>query len=185
MSLPLRSNLIQGAQNLFGLKTELQFGHLKVTALASQQRSERNNIRIENGASIQKFELTPDQYDENRHFFLSHFNRATYEGNLDNLPYINTPFRISRIEVWISDDRVDYQQGSKLIAAVSDLAEGDEDKFTNDVANYDPGIVDPLLFALGGIILPDNRANPLYEDLSNDNFEILSAFLVCFIFICT
>ncbi|MBK8517691.1 MAG: cell surface protein SprA [Saprospiraceae bacterium] len=69
VSLPLRGNLIQGAQSLFGLKTELQFGRLRLTALASQQRSRSNSIKVENGVSVQEFTITPNEYDENRHFF--------------------------------------------------------------------------------------------------------------------
>ena len=41
VSLPIRGKLIQGSQSLFGLKTELQFGRLWLTAVASQQKSER------------------------------------------------------------------------------------------------------------------------------------------------
>jgi len=33
VSMPLKSNLIQGSQNLFGFKTDWQFGHLKLTGL--------------------------------------------------------------------------------------------------------------------------------------------------------
>ena len=47
VSLPLRGNLIQGAQSLFGLKTELQFGHLRLTAIASQQKSQQENIQVD------------------------------------------------------------------------------------------------------------------------------------------
>lgn len=170
VSLGLQSNLIPSKQNLFGLKTELQFGRLRLTAIASQQRSDQNNLKVENGASIQEFELTPDQYDENRHFFLSHYNRATYEDNLNNLPFIGTSFRISRIEVWISEDRPDYQQNSKLVAAIADLAEPDESKYTNSEANYPPPMIqNPVLESLTGDLLPDNRGNPLYQDLSDSD----------------
>ena len=80
VSLPLKGNLIQGAQSLMGIKTDLQFGHLRMTLLASQQQSKQNNVKVQNGASIVEFDdITADQYDENRHFFLSHYNRETYE----------------------------------------------------------------------------------------------------------
>ena len=88
VSLPLRSNLIQGAQELFGIKTELQFGHLRLTGILSQQRSRQESIQIENGATIQQFELRPEDYDENRHFFLSHYHRETFERSLSTLPNI-------------------------------------------------------------------------------------------------
>ena len=79
VSLPLQSSLIQGAQSLFGLKTELQFGRLRLSMVASQQKSQRENLKIENGSQIQEFEMRADQYDENRHFFLSHYNREIFE----------------------------------------------------------------------------------------------------------
>ncbi|MBK8111698.1 MAG: cell surface protein SprA [Saprospiraceae bacterium] len=132
VSLPLKGNLIQGAQSLMGIKTDLQFGHLRMTLLASQQQSKQNNVKVQNGASIVEFDdITADQYDENRHFFLSHYNRETYERSLKNLPQVLTPFRISQIEVWISDDRPDYQPGQTFIAAIADLAEPDITKYNN------------------------------------------------------
>lgn len=134
VSLPLRSNLIQGAQSLFGLKTELQFGHLRITAIASQQQSEQRSITIENGASIEEFELSPDQYDENRHFFLSHFHRDNYETALVNLPQISSAFRVADLEVWISDDRPirNNLQSTTTIAAVADIAEHDPREYEAD-----------------------------------------------------
>ncbi|MEO0734707.1 MAG: cell surface protein SprA, partial [Bacteroidota bacterium] len=92
VSLPLRGSLIEGAQSLFGLKTELQFGHLKLTAIASQQRSQREKLTIEGGSQLAEFSVYADEYEENRHFFLSHYNRNVYEDGLRNLPQINTLF---------------------------------------------------------------------------------------------
>lgn len=172
VNLPLRSNLIQGAQSLFGLKTELKFGHLRLTAIASQQRSEQNNIRIENGASVQEFIITPAEYDENRHFFLSHYNRNTYENNLGNLPQINTPFRIIQLEVWISDDRPTYQDNSTQILALSDLGIGDPDYFTNKsiLPRFGPrNIPNYLKDMFTGLVLTDNRSNGIYEFLESDD----------------
>ena len=77
VSLPLRGQLIQGSQNLFGVKTELQFGYLRLTALAAQQKSQRKSLNLQGGAQTQQFTFQADQYDENRHFFLSQLNRNT------------------------------------------------------------------------------------------------------------
>ena len=38
VTLPLTGTLIQGSQSLFGIKTQLQFGHVTVTGLFSQQK---------------------------------------------------------------------------------------------------------------------------------------------------
>lgn len=170
VSLPLRSNLIQGAQSLFGLKTELQFGRLRLTALVSQQRSRVNNLRVGNGATEQFFEIYPDDYDENRHFFISHYNRETYERALQKPPFINTSFQIAQIEVWVSDDRPEYQDNSTMVAAIADLGESDPEKFTSNpnFANPNCNITDET-----GICLPVNTANNIYprirsiEDISD------------------
>lgn len=175
VSMPLRSTLIQGAQSLFGLKTELQFGNLRLTALASQQRSKQNNIRIENGASVQEFELQPDDYDENRHFFVSHYHRDTYERALSNLPFVNSSFRIANIEVWISDDRPVGGNGQQndftQIAAIADLATPDISNYTNPNTMHGPipqVLMNSQFQDLSNLPLPDNRVNGLYEQLSND-----------------
>ena len=73
VSLPLKSTLIQGNNALFGLKTELQFGNLRLTAIASQQKSRRKSIELKGGKELQTFAVKADEYDENRHFFLSQY----------------------------------------------------------------------------------------------------------------
>ena len=44
VSLPLNSSLITGAQSLFGVKTELQFGRTRVTGVFSEQRSQSQTV---------------------------------------------------------------------------------------------------------------------------------------------
>jgi cell surface protein SprA len=160
VSLPLRGNLIQGAQSLFGLKTELQFGRLRVTALASQQKSKSNNLKIENGEAIEEFTVNAVEYDENKHFFLSHYNRNNYEKALANLPFINTSHQVAQIEVWISDDRLEYQENTSMIAAISDLAEPDTTKFSSSTAMI---TLNTSLKDENNIPLPRNNANNIYE----------------------
>ena len=174
VSMPLKSSLIQGAQSLFGLKTELQFGHLKVTALASQQRSKQNNLRIENGASVQEFEVFPAEYDENRHFFISHYHRESYEDALANLPFINSSFRISQIEVWISTENQPNGSGGTnnditQIAAIANLGEPELENFTDSLTTmFPPSTTLEGFRDLNGRLLPDNRVSDLYATIAND-----------------
>jgi cell surface protein SprA len=163
VSLPLRGNLIQGAQSLFGIKTETQFGRLRLTTLFSQQRAKAGNIRVENGVATQEFSITPNEYDENRHFFLSHYNRETYERNLSNIPYIGTPHQIAQIEVWISDDRPEYQDNSTMITAIADLGEPDATHFTSNPANNP---VNCQAKDDAGLCLPRNYANTIYGKIT-------------------
>ena len=131
VSLPLKGSLIQGSQSLFGIKTELQFGHLGLTLLASQQKSRRQELQIQGGSQFQEFEVRADEYDENRHFFLTHYNRDAFEESLTNLPQINTLFRINRIEVWVTNDRND-PNNVRDIVALADLGE------SVNITNNDP-----------------------------------------------
>ena len=44
VSMPLNSSLITGAQSLFGVKTQLQFGKLRVTGVFSEQSGDKNVV---------------------------------------------------------------------------------------------------------------------------------------------
>ncbi len=167
VSLPLRSNLIQGAQKLFGLKTELQFGHLRLTALASQQRSEQESLTIEGGSLIQEFEVRPTEYDENRHFFLSHYHRDNYEAAMEGLPVLSSQMNIVNVEVWVENVRNDNATTSSQIVALADIGESDMTKLHNETSVN--------LLSVGserrddqGAILPDNNVNDLYPRLQVD-----------------
>jgi hypothetical protein len=167
VSLPLRSNLIQGSQSLFGIKTELQFGHLRLTAIASQQRGRQKEITVQGGSQVQEFEVRVDEYDENRHFFLTHFNRDNYEEALQNLPQINSLFKVNRIEVWRTNIQNETER-LRDVVAVADL--GEPERFVvRDADEFRRDFFDPELLAIDGTtVLPDNRSNRLYEKIVND-----------------
>ncbi len=163
VSLPLKGTLIQGSQNLFGLRTDLQFGYLKLSLLAAQQKSQRENIQLEGGAQVQEFEVFADEYDENRHFFLSHYNQQTFEGALQNLPQINSLFKISKIQVWITNDRnaVDALDAPREIVAIADLGESER------VVGVPRPASSPNKDIFGRP-LPANNANFLEKELLDD-----------------
>ncbi len=159
VSLPLRGTLIQGAESLFGLKTEMQFGHLRLTAIASQQQSQRENITLQGGSQVTEFEVKSDRYDENRHFFLSHYNRDVYEGALRNLPQINTLFHLEAIEVWITNDRNEVTDVRDIVA-LADL--GEPTRLTSP--DRIPTFQEPRYQEIcEGRPLPENGANGLYN----------------------
>jgi len=165
VSLPLRGTLIQGGQSLFGLKTELQFGHLRLTAIASQQRSQRQNIQIQGGSQVQTFEVRADQYDENRHFFLSHFNRQTFEPALQNLPQVRSLFKIENIEVWLTNDRNEVENVRDIVA-LADLGEGTNSLLVNpQVVRAFPGAAPQDIDHK--FTLPSNESNDLYARLTS------------------
>lgn len=56
MSFQTKSTLIGSVQNLFGLKTQLQFGKLFVTAAIANQRSQRQTQTLKGGAALTTFQ---------------------------------------------------------------------------------------------------------------------------------
>jgi cell surface protein SprA len=173
VSFPLRSSLIKGAQNLFGIKTELKFGHLRTTLVASQQRSKQNTLTLQGGAQVQQFVVPIDEYDENRHFFLSHWNRSQFEPSLKCLPVPQSQFTITRMEVWLTNDRL-ATENVRDVVALADLAEpeplldGSNPLDPNDpnFPNYKRNSFTKVDF--NGRPLPDNDNNDIYRKIRND-----------------
>lgn len=122
VSMPLPTQLITGTQALFGVKTKLKFGKLNITSILSQQRSQSKTITITNGAEQGNFKFTTDQYDANKHFFLSQYFRNHYDAALANIPIISSNITITKIEVWTTN-RVNATTNSRDILALMDLGE--------------------------------------------------------------
>ncbi len=126
VSMPLNSALIQGSQSLFGVKTQLQFGKTTVTGVFSEQQSQTNSVTAEGGGTIQDFEVFALDYDENRHYFLSHYFRDQYDRNLANYPFNASNVQITRLEVWVTN-RSQTFENTRTVVALQDLGESDPD----------------------------------------------------------
>jgi cell surface protein SprA len=125
VSLPLNNTLIQGSQNLFGVKAQMQFGKMTVTSIASTQRGKVSSIRIPGGSSGQgrPFEIIGSNYDDNRHFFLGHFFRENYEAWIRNLPQVISGVNVTRVEVYLLNRQNDTQT-LRNVVGLMDLGEG-------------------------------------------------------------
>lgn len=125
VSLPLNNTLIQGAQNLFGVKAQLQFGKLNVTAIASTQRGKVSSVNVDGSSNGQNrtFEVVAANYDENRHFFLGQFFRDNYEKWIANTPQIISGVNITRVEVYVLNRKNDTQT-LRNVVGLMDLGEG-------------------------------------------------------------
>ncbi|TNE58707.1 MAG: cell surface protein SprA [Bacteroidetes bacterium] len=167
VSLPLRSNLIRGAQNLFGFKTTMKFGHLNMTLLAAQQRSRQNSLSVQGGSQLQVYDKPIDEYDENRHFLLSHWNREQFEPALKCLPVPQSLFTITRMEVWITNDKL-ATQNVRDIVALMDLGEPQPylDGSTPDRPDY--SLLVPPAQDIKGAGLPANQNNQLYPMIASE-----------------
>ncbi len=175
VSLPLRSTLIRGSQSLFGVKTELQFGKTRVTALFSQQQSETQNLTVQGGAQTNKFKMTALDYEENRHFFFTHLFRENYEPALANLPIISTDVTIQRVEVWVTNIGAATEENRNIVA-FTDLGEGERDWIFNQYVNPAPGGVIPSNYSNDLMVRMDTTLlrdiNTVSQYLSGDPLNI-------------
>jgi cell surface protein SprA len=64
VNMPLNSSLISGAQSLFGVKTELQFGKTKITGIFSEQKSQTRTVVSQGGGTLEEFEFFGLDYDK-------------------------------------------------------------------------------------------------------------------------
>lgn len=151
VSMPLNSSLIQGAQSLFGVKTQLQFGKTTITGVFSEQKSESRTVTAEGGATVTDFELYALDYDENRHFFLAHYFRDNYDRALAQYPFVNSNVQVTRMEVWVTN-RTSRTENVRNIVAIQDIGESDP---LNIGLNTPPG----GFINVGRNAYPDNANN--------------------------
>ncbi len=172
VNLPVRNSLMSGAQSLFGVKTQLQFGRLFITGVATTQRGETDAIEIEGGSQSSTFAIRASDYDENRHFFLGHFFRDHYgiePGDwLNRLPQITSGVNITRMEVYVINRNNDTQT-LRNVAAFMDLGEGEAENLRMPANPF----IAPLAAPVTGS--PNyNDANALFDNLQiNDDLRNL------------
>ena len=153
ISFPTNSSLIQGASSLFGIRTDLQFGKLKLQMVLSQKESTSATVNSQGGQQLTDFEIDASNYDENRHFFLAHFFRDSYDANMAMLPDIVSGIQITRIEVWVTNKKSNYDNPRNIVA-FTDL--GETGHISNNIWNAQSGPA------------PANNANDLYRRISDD-----------------
>ncbi len=164
VSMTTGSSLIRGSTALFGIKSKLQFGKLTATALVSQQNSESKSVNTKGGVQTTKFSVNIDQYDQNRHFFLSQFFRDNYDKFASRVPYVSSGVNITRIEVWVTNKNGRYDQSRNLVAFM-DLGE-------NKVISNSHWAGNPSLDN------PSNNSNDLLSTIKNQYPEARNINLV-------
>lgn len=154
VSMTTGSSLIRGSTALFGIKTTLQFGKLTATALVSQQNSESKTVNTKGGAQTTEFQFNADEYDQNRHFFLSQFFYHNYDQFAARLPMVMSGVQITRIEVWVTNKSGNYNESRNLVA-FADI--GESQYLTNNHWTPNTAIVNPA-----------NASNNLMSVLKNE-----------------
>ena len=144
-----KGTLIPGAQSLFGLKTQLQFGKLFVTTVFANQRSQRQSLGVQGASSTQVFSYKADEYEENRHFLMAQFFRNNYNKAMKELPIVNSLAQILRVEVWVTN-RTGATTDTRDVVALMDLGESQP---------YGPWGSTPT------ILPPRNDVNSLYSTI--------------------
>lgn len=153
VSMTTGSSLIRGGTALFGAKAKLQFGKLTVTGLVSQQNSESKTINTQGGVQTTKFSVRADEYDANRHFFLSQYFYENYDSFASRLPLVSSGIKISRIEVWVTNKNSNFQESRNFVAFM-DL--GENSNLANDY--WIPNSTSPV---------PSNSSNNLLDVIKN------------------
>lgn len=151
VSFPSNSSLIKGASSLFGVRTDMQFGKLKLQMVASQKKSASKSVSTRGGVQLTPFELNVADYEENRHFFLSQYFRNHYDAWMQKLPNLTTGITINRVEVWVTN-KTGNTTNTRNIVALTDL--GENQKLSN-----------PMWAASG--LVPSNQANTEYAAMNS------------------
>ena len=152
VSFPSNSSLIRGASSLFGFRTDLQFGKLKLQTVISQKKSSSKSVSSKGGVQLTPFEKNVTDYEENKHFFLSEYFRNHYDGWMQKLPNLTTGITINRVEVWVTN-KTGSSENTRNIVALTDL--GENEKVSNP------------MWAVGGIMVPANKANTEHDAMVN------------------
>lgn len=122
VSFPSNSSLVKGASSLFGIRTDMQFGKLKLQTVISQKKSSSKSVSSKGGVQLTPFEIDASDYEENRHFFLSRYFREKYDAAMKTLPNLTTGITINRVEIWVTNKQGNTTN-TRNIVALTDLGE--------------------------------------------------------------
>jgi cell surface protein SprA len=154
-SFTTKGTLITSAQSLFGLKTQLQFGKLSVTAVIATQRSQSQSVGLQGGAATTNYQFKADDYDENRNFLLAQYFKNNFNKAMQKLPIVTSQVQILRMEVWVTNrNGVTGLTQTRNVVGLMDLGE---------TSPYNPNI-----HAQTGLQYPFNDANDEYRRIIND-----------------
>ncbi len=151
VSFPSNSSLVKGASSLFGIRTDLQFGKLKLQMVASQKKSTTKSVSSKGGKQFTPFEIDAANYEENRHFFLSQYFHDRYDEWMRSLPNLTSGMKINRVEVWVTN-KTGTTSNTRNIIALTDL--GENTRVSNPI------------WATTGQPVPSNASNSEYSAMT-------------------
>ncbi len=155
VTFPTNNSLVKGASSLFGVRTDMQFGRLKLQTVFSQKKSTTSSVSSKGGVQLTPFELNVAEYEENRHFFLAQYFREHYDAAMQKLPNLMTGIQITRVEVWVTN-KSGTTANTRNIIALTDLGESTSSRWGS---------------GSGISAIPNNTANNEYNDLTTTYSE--------------
>lgn len=173
VSFPLSNSLVRGAQSLFGVKAQLQFGKTTFTGVFSEQKSQTKSVTAQGGGTLQDFELFALDYDADRHYFLSQYFRNNYDKALETFPLINSRVQINRIEVWITNkqNRVSTTENNlRNIVALQDLGEAPLSSVLPQETVHIDIVANPTFYNVTANTPSDNSNNKYDPNAIGSNF---------------
>ena len=153
VSFPSNSTLVHGASALFGIRSDWQFGKLKLQTVVSQKKTSSSSVSSKGGVQTTAFEIDAADYEENRHFFIARHFRDKYDNAMKTLPNLTSGITINRVEIWVTN-KTGTTTNTRNIVALTDL--GENTKVSNKLWNTT------------GSAVPSNQANTLYSSLVNN-----------------
>ncbi len=151
VSFPSNSSLVKGASSLFGFRTDLQFGKLKLQLVASQKKSATKSVSSKGGKQFTPFEIDAANYEDNRHFFLSQYFHDRYDESMRSLPNLTSGVKINRVEIWVTN-KTGTTANTRNIIALTDL--GENKRVSNPA------------WSVTGQAVPSNAANSEYSAMT-------------------
>lgn len=152
VTFPSNNSLVQGASALFGIRTDMQFGKLKLQTVLSQKKSSNKSVSSRGGKQLTPFEIDAADYEENHHFFLSQYFRDNYDAAMKSLPNLKTGVTINRVEVWVTN-KTGTTSNTRNIVALTDLGENKKISRTD-------------LWGTGNGPVPTNNVNTEYTTIT-------------------
>ena len=159
VALNTTNSLISGGASLFGIRADLQFGKLRINTVISQQESQTQTVGSKGGVQTTNYQFDASRYDENQHFFLTRYFRDKFDEGMSKLPFVNSPILITRIELWVTNKRSNFDNARNIVGFV-------------DLGEHGDNIKNNKWTSQGASIFPSNNSNNLYRIVNSSYSEV-------------
>ena len=151
---------------LFGIKAQMQLGNLHITAIASQEKGESQQLSVKGGAAGNKTKINDYNYRRYTYFFLDSTYRENWHNYAEEWTHIAAEYKITNINVYKSQRG--YEQKTEAIrgwalpdpSVKSDTTKSSKEYHQGHFLLLEPGSDYTLYDDLGYIVM----AQPMQKD---------------------